>query len=51
MLVGQWDVLRTESMSPTLLETGVLHRAEDVFCGGRFPHISSVDLEYRDVND
>ncbi|MEG1525725.1 MAG: HAD family hydrolase [Clostridia bacterium] len=51
MLVGQWDVLRTERMEPTSLETRVLHSIEDVFYGNAFSHISSIDLEYGRIDE
>ena len=51
MLVGQWDVLRTERMEPTPLETRVLHRIEDVFWANGFPHISSIDIEYGKIDE
>lgn len=49
MLVGQRDVLRTEYISATPLETGVVRSVTDLHRGVQFPHISSIDLEYESL--
>lgn len=46
MFTGQYDVFRTENLSPVPANIEVIHCVDDLSRRGAFPQISSLDLEY-----
>lgn len=51
LLLGKNEVLRTEFMAPTELETGVVYTIADLYRNGRLPDISSLDIEYQSIQE
>lgn len=50
LILGIDEVLRTEQMKPTPLETGIVRSVEDLYRNGKLVEISSLDIEYPSVS-
>lgn len=50
LILGIDEVLRTEQMKPTPLETGIVRSVEDLYRNGKLVEISSLDIEYPNVS-
>lgn len=50
LILGIDEVLRTEQMKPTPLETGIVRSVEDLYRNGKLVEISSLDIEYSNVS-
>ena len=50
LILGIDEVLRTEQMKPTPLETGIVRSVEDLYMNGKLVEISSLDIEYPSVS-
>ena len=50
LILGIDEVLRTEQMKPTPLETGIVRSVEDLYRNGKLMEISSLDIEYPNVS-
>lgn len=50
LILGIDEVLRTEQMEPTTLETGIVRSKTDLYRNGRIVEISSLDIEYPNVS-
>lgn len=50
LILGKNEVLRTEYMVPSQLETGVVRRLDDLYRNEVLAYISSLDMEYKSVD-
>ncbi len=50
LILGIEEVLRTEQMEPTPLETGIVRSTADLYRNGNLCEISSLDIEYPNVS-
>ncbi len=50
LILGLDEVLRTEQMVPTPLETGIVRTVEDLYRNGELVEVSSLDIEYSSVS-
>lgn len=50
LILGIDEVLRTEQMKPTPLETGIVRSVDDLYRNGKLVEISSLDIEYPNVS-
>jgi len=51
LILGIDEVLRTEQMEPTTLETGIVRSTRDLYRNGKLSEISSLDIEYSNVSE
>ena len=51
LILGKDEVLRTEYIEASELETGVVCKVEDLYRDGRLPKISSFDIEYESFRE
>lgn len=50
LILGMDEVMRTEQMEPTPLETGIVRSVDDLYRNGKLVEISSLDIEYPSVS-
>ena len=50
LILGINEVMRTEQMEPTPLETGIVNSISDLYRDGKLAEISSLDIEYPEVS-
>lgn len=51
LLLGIEEVLRTPWITPTMLETGVVHSLDELYRNGEVVQISSLDMEYATISE